>query len=223
MVNISNRSSTKLKPKIKLQERKEYRAGNSSTVSNQTLGKAVGDTISRDSEGTVNCQLPIPDGVTPTIHNCEILTVEYYLKVRKSNNNGFSELIYLLHLLFVLQVYLGVSFFRDPEMQLQLVVIPPTSACLYSAAAVGPPSYSDFPPPVPLSLCGYPAPAVSQDLNTRGFENQLPPTVTPPGLPSSGGRQTSTAPPLFQEEEPPSYQSLWPPYNTHDYAGSNEK
>lgn len=84
VVNISNQSSTKLKPKIKLQECKEYRAGSSVTASNQTLGKAVGDTINGDSEGTVTCQFPIPNGIIPTIRNCEILSVEYCLKVRKS-------------------------------------------------------------------------------------------------------------------------------------------
>lgn len=88
VVNISNQSSTKLKPKIKFQECKEYRAGSSVTASNQTLGKAVGDTINRDSEGTVTCQIPIPGDVKPTIRNCEILSVEYCLKVNNSNNNG---------------------------------------------------------------------------------------------------------------------------------------
>lgn len=127
-----------------------------------------------------------------------------------------------LNLLFVLQVYLDISFLRDPEIQLQLLIIPSTFAYLYSAEAAGAPSYSDFPPPVPSSFCGYPAPNVSQGLNTRGFENQLPPKVTPSGLPTLG-HQALTAPPLFREEEPPSYQSLWPPANTHSYTGSNKK
>lgn len=88
VVNISNGSSTKLKPKIKLQECKEYRAGSSVTAGNKTLGKAVGDTINEGSEGTVTCQIPIPGDTVPTIRNCDILSVEYYLRVRKSNNNG---------------------------------------------------------------------------------------------------------------------------------------
>lgn len=88
VVNISNQSSTKLKPKMKLQEFKEYRAGSSVTASNRTLGKAVGDVINGNSEGTVTCQIPIPGDIIPTIRNCEILSVEYCLKVRKSNNNG---------------------------------------------------------------------------------------------------------------------------------------
>lgn len=88
VVNISNQSSTKLKPKIKLQKCKEYRAGSSGTSSNQTLGKAVGDTINENTEGTITCQIPIPGDTIPTIRNCEILSVEYRLKVRKSINNG---------------------------------------------------------------------------------------------------------------------------------------
>lgn len=130
--------------------------------------------------------------------------------------------IYYLNLLFVLQVYLDISFFRNPEMQLQLLLIPSTCAYLYSAAAVGAPSYSDFPPPVPSGFCGYPAPNVNQELNTSGFENQLPLNVAP-SEPPSLGHQDPMAPPLFQEEEPPSYQSLWPPYNTHEYTASNKK
>lgn len=82
VVNISNNSSTKLKPKIKLQECKEYRAGSSVTASIQTLGKAAGDTIKGNKEGTVTCQIPIPVDIIPTIRNCEILSVEYCLKVR---------------------------------------------------------------------------------------------------------------------------------------------
>lgn len=88
MLNISNQSSTKLKPKIKLQECKEYRAGSSVSVSNRTLGKAAGDFISGDSEGIVTYQIPIPGDIIPTIRNCEILSVEYCLKVRKSKSNG---------------------------------------------------------------------------------------------------------------------------------------
>lgn len=130
--------------------------------------------------------------------------------------------IYRLHLLFILQVYLDIGFFRNPEIQLKLLIIPSSLAYLYSAAAVGAPSYSDFPSTVPSGFCGYPAPNINQDLNTGGFGNQLPLKVAPSGPPSSED-QAATAPPPFQEEEPPSYQSLWPPYNTHDDTATNKK
>lgn len=130
--------------------------------------------------------------------------------------------IYRLHLLFILQVYLDIRFFQIPEIQLKLLIIPSSLAYLYSAAAVGAPSYSDFPSTVPSGFCGYPAPNVNQDLNTSGFENQPPLKVAPSGPPSSED-QAATAPPPLPEDEPPSYVSLWPPYNTHDDTATNKK
>lgn len=92
------------------------------------------------------------------------------------------------------------------------MIIPSTLAYLYSAAAGGAPTCSDFPPSEPSSFYGPPAPYNTQDLNTWGFQDQLPPTVAP-----------SSEHPLFPDEGPPSYQSLWPPYNTCDALGQTKK
>lgn len=45
----------------------------------------VGNTMKENSEETVSCQIKIPEDAESTIHNCEIISVEYYVKVRKNN------------------------------------------------------------------------------------------------------------------------------------------
>lgn len=77
---IQNASSKDTKPKFKLQQRIVYRAGGSSTTSETTLFKAIGETVNPDSEDSVSCQVKIPHDVI-ILQNCEIITVEYYLKV----------------------------------------------------------------------------------------------------------------------------------------------
>lgn len=81
VVNISNRSSTKMRPKVKLQECVEYRAGSRTTTSSRIWGKLVGDTVKGNSEETFNFQVKIPGEIIPSILNCEIISVEYKLKV----------------------------------------------------------------------------------------------------------------------------------------------
>lgn len=41
----------------------------------------IGETIAPNSEETVFCQLKIPENIVHTLHNCEILSVNYYIKV----------------------------------------------------------------------------------------------------------------------------------------------
>ncbi len=77
---ISNHSSKNMRPKFSLQQKMLYRAGSSSTASEKTLCKLVGNYLTQ-SEETVCCRLVIPVDVNPTLHNCEIITVEYYVKV----------------------------------------------------------------------------------------------------------------------------------------------
>lgn len=81
VVNISNRSSTKMRPKVKLQERIEYRAGSRTNTSSRNWDKLVGDTVKGNSEETFNFQVKIPGELIPSIPNCEIISVEYNLKV----------------------------------------------------------------------------------------------------------------------------------------------
>lgn len=88
---ICNSSSKETRPKFSLQQKTVYRAYASTNISDQSLCKMVGDTIKVNAEETVSCQMKIPDDVTPTFHNCEIISVDYYLKVCNNNNDVASN------------------------------------------------------------------------------------------------------------------------------------
>uniref|UniRef100_A0A3Q3LUH6 Arrestin C-terminal-like domain-containing protein n=1 Tax=Mastacembelus armatus TaxID=205130 RepID=A0A3Q3LUH6_9TELE len=216
VAKICNSSSKKVRPKFSLQQKTVYRAEGSTNTSEKNLCKIVGDTIPSNSEETVSCQVKIPADSIYSLSNCEIISIEYYLKV-----------------------YLDISFAIDPKVVFLLVIVPPSLATSqplgpYPAGAVGGPSYSDFPPPffpfeppVPAGpgAYGYPAPDPTQ-YATSGYNNQW----TQQGFStadflSSAQPQVGTAPPQFEQgEEPPSYMSLFPPApDTLSGSGSSHK
>ncbi|XP_038560574.1 arrestin domain-containing protein 3-like [Micropterus salmoides] len=225
VAKICNSSSKEMRPKFSLQQKTVYRASGSTNTSDKSLIKIVGDTIKLNSEETVSCQVKIPADVIYTLNNCEILSVDYYLKV-----------------------YLDIKFAIDPKVVFPLVIAPSSFATLHPGEAVGPypagaPSYSDFPPPafpvgpypVPAGpgAYGYPVPDPTQPANTTsGYNSQWPQQAAPYGFPttafpsSSVQHQAPTAPPLIQqEEELPTYTSLFPPshYDTFGRTGSDPK
>ncbi|XP_042342106.1 uncharacterized protein LOC121942882 [Plectropomus leopardus] len=130
VAKICNSSSKKMKPKFSLQQKTVYRASGSTNPSEKSLCKMVGETIAVNSEETVSCQLEIPDDVTHSLHNCELISVEHFLKV-----------------------YLDISFATDPEVVFPLVIVPPSFVPPQPGEAVGPycaagaPINNDFPPP----------------------------------------------------------------------------
>ncbi|KAL3063071.1 hypothetical protein OYC64_002788 [Pagothenia borchgrevinki] len=211
---IRNSSSKTLKPKVSLQQRIVYRAEASTDISDLSLYKMEGDTITSGSEEAFSCQVKIPGDAHCTIQNCEILSVEHYVKV-----------------------YLDISFAIDPEVKFPLVIIHSSLAALQSGQAVGPypagsfgaPTYTDFPPPAfppgPYPVLagpgayGYPAPDPSQHANmTSGYNNQWPQPAAPYGF-------SNAAPPPFQQgTEPPPYMSLFsPPQDDLGRTGSDYK
>lgn len=122
------------------------------------------------------------------------------------------------------QVYLDISFAIDPEVVFPLVIVPFSRALgshgaygPHSAGAAGGPSYSDFPPPAfpfgppPVApgsgvygcYSGYTDPFNSQTAAYAFSTAAFPPTSMQPPV--------STAPPGFQDEQPPSYTSLFQP------------
>lgn len=80
VANISNSSSKKMKPKFSVEQRTMYRAHASSKLSVISVCKMVGDTL-KQSEETVSGQLTIPADVNCCVHNCDIISVEHYVKV----------------------------------------------------------------------------------------------------------------------------------------------
>ncbi|CAK6950119.1 arrestin domain-containing protein 3-like [Scomber scombrus] len=211
---INNSSSKKVKAKFSLQQRTVYRAHASRRVVAHNLCKMVGDTIGPNSEGTASCQLKIPEDIVHTLHNCEIISVTYTIKV-----------------------YVDISFSIDPEVLFPVVIVPSRFLTHqphgdfgpYPAGAVGAPSYSDFPAPafpvgpypVPSGsgAYGYPAAGPSQHANIASgynnpFQQQSAPYVFSSAAypPSSMQHQAPTAPTVLHHgEEPPSYMSVFPP------------
>ncbi|XP_026043945.1 arrestin domain-containing protein 3-like isoform X2 [Astatotilapia calliptera] len=114
VAKICNSSSKHTRPKFKLEQNTVYRSKYHTKNSLIILFKEVGETISPNSERTVSCQLKIPDDAISTIHNCEIISVEYYIKV-----------------------YLDISFAVDPEVVLSLVIVPSRFAAIQPGEAVG--------------------------------------------------------------------------------------
>ncbi|XP_013769819.1 arrestin domain-containing protein 3-like [Pundamilia nyererei] len=114
VAQICNSSSKNTRPKFKLEQKTVFRCNESTKKWVMNLFKEVGETISPNSERTVSCQLKIPDDAISTIHNCEIISVEYYIKV-----------------------YLDISFAFDPEVVFPLVIVPSRCAAIQPGEAVG--------------------------------------------------------------------------------------
>ncbi|XP_022048384.2 arrestin domain-containing protein 3-like isoform X1 [Acanthochromis polyacanthus] len=228
--NISNNSSKDVASKFNLLQKTVYRAGGNTNVVEKSLFKSVGDIIRPNTEATASCQVKIPDDTIYTVHNCEIISVEYYLKA-----------------------YVDISFSFDPEVVFPLVLVPSSVLAFYAAepmgpyqpAAVGGQSHSDFPPPafpmgpnpVPIAAgaCQYPPHPTQQVNMASGYNNQWPQQTTPYGFPPAAfppaaypqssvqpavptAPTAPTAPPQFpQGENPPPYMALFPP--AHDFLG----
>ncbi|XP_059193794.1 arrestin domain-containing protein 3-like [Centropristis striata] len=219
VATICNSSSKKMRPKFSLLQRTVCRASRSTDTSDKCLCKMVGESIAQNSEETVSCQMKIPVDDIFTLHNCEIISVDYYLKV-----------------------YLDVSFAFDPEVLFLLTIVPSGFAALqpdetlgpYPAGAFGAPSSSDFPPPAfPSGAFGAPSssdfpppafPAGAYPASSNQWPQQTPPYGFSTAASSSVQNQNPT-PPLFQQgEAPPSYISLFsPPQETLGWTGSGPK
>uniref|UniRef100_A0A3P9NC56 Arrestin domain-containing protein 3-like n=1 Tax=Poecilia reticulata TaxID=8081 RepID=A0A3P9NC56_POERE len=147
---ISNGSSKSMKPKFSLLQRIVYIAGGSKNISEKSLCKKVGDAIKPNSEETVSCTIDVPPDAIYTLNNCDLISVEYYLKV-----------------------YLDISFAFDPVVAFPLIIAPAVALdhCEdlgpYPGGPAGAQSYSDFssaavypsefnPVPISTGAFGYP-------------------------------------------------------------------
>lgn len=86
VAEVSIFSSEEMSLKFSLQQRVKYRAEYSVHVRDHSLCRVTEDTFRGNSQKTATCQMKIPDRVVPTIRNCEIISVEYYLKVWKDDH-----------------------------------------------------------------------------------------------------------------------------------------
>ncbi|XP_033947809.1 arrestin domain-containing protein 3-like [Pseudochaenichthys georgianus] len=169
LAKINNSSSSEMTPKFRLGKKVIYRARGSTKCEECTIIKVVENRIQAHTELEVRCRMKIPLDQTATIQNCDILSVEYHLKV-----------------------YLDISFAFDPEVLFPLVVVPlgfapvpqpGMAAGPYPAGAVGGPSNSDFPPPA-VSRRPYPvSPSSGRSGNPGAPMYSAPPPPVYPGNP----------------------------------------
>ncbi|XP_041856373.1 arrestin domain-containing protein 3-like [Melanotaenia boesemani] len=197
VAKICNSSSKKMRPKFKLLQKTTYHAGSSSNTSYTTLFKMVGDTIQANSEETASCKVTIPLDAMYTLSNCEIISVEYHIKV-----------------------YLDISFAIDPEVVFPLVIGPYSSGACddmgpYQAGMFGAPSYSDFPTstftgfsPVPIGSGYHALDPTQQGYTPSGYNNQWTQNTIPYGFSATPFMPPSVHPPAT--EQPPSYMYLHP-------------
>ncbi|XP_034025953.1 arrestin domain-containing protein 3-like [Thalassophryne amazonica] len=207
VAKIKNDSSKTLIPKFTLQQRIVYWTKSDFKKSKKTICKLSGQTIAACTKTTVTCPIVLPHDLPPSIQNCDMLSLDYCVKV-----------------------YLDIALAFDPTVAFPVVIIPSIfaidllgeAAAPYPAGTVGSPGNSDIPrransdgSPAPWSsgVYGPIVPVSAQYPNmASGYNQLLPPQASPHGIAASSGHHLQpTAPSLPQPgEHPPSYKSLFP-------------
>ncbi|XP_077378788.1 arrestin domain-containing protein 3-like isoform X3 [Festucalex cinctus] len=157
VAKIRNSSSSDMTPKVRLSQVIVYTASSSTKHENRTINKMAHQIIGPHSEKEVKWAVKIPTNQEPTIKNCEIISLEYILKV-----------------------YLDISFAFDPEVTFPVIIIPPDLASASQQAVSGPswgPHSSDFHPAAASAPC-YPP-------STHRYEGAQPYSVAPPSYPAN--------------------------------------
>lgn len=99
---ITNKSSEKMKVKCKIDKKVLSRATHKAKIDNKSICKVVGEPVPAGFEGDICCSITVPADTELSILNCEILTVEFYIKV-----------------------YLDLCLDTDPEVVLPLIIVSP--------------------------------------------------------------------------------------------------
>ena len=81
VAKIHNSSSKKIKPQFSLHQKIVYHAEGLTKSSDHSLCTMTGTTLTANSEKTVSCYMKIPVDAIHSLHNCDIISVDYYLKV----------------------------------------------------------------------------------------------------------------------------------------------
>ncbi|XP_010898025.1 arrestin domain-containing protein 3 isoform X2 [Esox lucius] len=105
--DVTNSSTRTVKPIFYLYEKKSFFAQGKRRVDTQNLFKEKGESVASSTRQTVTRFIPIPEELPPTILNCQILKLEYRLKV-----------------------VLDIALTRNPQIKLPIVVLPATPALL---------------------------------------------------------------------------------------------
>lgn len=213
---ITNKSSKKMKIKFKIDQKIVYRATYHAKIQHENVCKLVGETIDPGFEGDVSCPVTIPGDIKLSIHNCEIINVETYVKA-----------------------YLDISFAVDPEVVLPLLIVgrgataqhgqhgfPNTPGGVSGPCDFPAPFPSSYPaPPGPPNVYPLPGPYPNPNMPGAGFYNPvpgynypMPPQGVPYGYPAAPympypmQTQVNTINSQFpQNQAPPAYMSIYPP------------
>ncbi|XP_030641079.1 arrestin domain-containing protein 3-like [Chanos chanos] len=111
---IVNSSTRKIVPKYILYQKQSFFAFGKRRVHTYDVLKEKGEPLPSSTRQTVSKVLTIPREITPTILNSRILKVEYRLKV-----------------------ILDVSFSKDPEMKLPIIILPSIGGSTVKGLEVG--------------------------------------------------------------------------------------
>ncbi|RVE68317.1 hypothetical protein OJAV_G00090820 [Oryzias javanicus] len=165
--SVKNSSSKKVTPKVSFSKKVTcYANGNSNTTTDE-IRKMIFDPIEKNEKKELKCVIKIPSDQMPSIQNCDIIKLEYTLKV-----------------------YLDISFAFDPEIIFPITILHPDLVCRFQRDIAPPgdfggPSNSDFPPPS-VSMGPYPAPPQAGGYGypaAQGF------SAPPPEYPGQRGMQ----------------------------------
>ncbi|XP_053727102.1 arrestin domain-containing protein 3-like [Synchiropus splendidus] len=198
---INNSSSSEMKPKMTLLKTVVYRATSSTNHENHILDKVVEACMRPKSQREIRCVLKIPHDEPLSIQNCDIISVEYQVKV-----------------------YLDISLAFDPEILFPIIIVHPALV----SGATGLQSRSDFPQsaapasfnqgPVPPAAYGagqYSA-APQPYSQPRGAYSYPPPQASAYGSPFSSPSSSVVHPPpsapTFPAPAPEPYPSAPPAY-----------
>lgn len=81
VAKVNNSSSRDMTPKFSLNQDVVYRANCKAKCEKHVIHKATGDCIKPQTQAEVRCEITIPPNLTQTVQNCDILLLEYCLKV----------------------------------------------------------------------------------------------------------------------------------------------
>ncbi|XP_029019453.1 arrestin domain-containing protein 3-like [Betta splendens] len=133
LAKVNNSSSRDMTPKFSLNQDVVYRDNCKAKCEELVIAKATGECIKPQTQVEARCEITIPPNQMQTVPNCDILSLDYFLKV-----------------------YLDISFATDPEVKLPVIILPysfprgphpglPTGP--YPPGGFGAPANSDFPAP----------------------------------------------------------------------------
>lgn len=129
MASIQNKSSRDIKPKYCLYRKYSYFANKKRKVETKDILKEEGEAIPHSAGQTVTRIITVPSTVTTSILNCNIIKVEYRLRVGKPIYLHFYVVLHqwgcmVMLTLFPPQVYLDVKYASDPEVKFHIVILP---------------------------------------------------------------------------------------------------